>query len=1392
LLPNQFPENFPIFVLCCATEYDILCESDNFNVEDPMTKANHSDIPRHPGTHVRAEVIPAGMSVTKAAQQLGIGRPALSNFLNGRSSLSHEMAVRLEKAFKADSKKLLDMQVAWDRRGRRDDDRKVAVTAFVPAFLAIKARQIENWANEQEARSCLPVLLRRLVHTTGNELRRVDFPGYDNAQRRGSDGFVEASAATPWVPEGKSHWEFGTNRDSRAKAEHDYGMRLESINSAEREESTFVFVTPRNWPGKTKWEEEKNETGNWKAVRAFDASDIEQWLEQSPPAQIWLAEQLRIPNDGYETLEQAWHRWADVCEPRLTRDIFTPSLSAYRGTFKAWLDKPSKKPFVVTADSRDEALAFLACMFEDEELREYGDLTAVFESPETLRKLVSSPFEFIPIVHSEAAERALSDAHRRLHCIVFRPHNLPAKKPDIALDLLDHDAFEKALKAMGVEPDKIDRLARESGRSPTILRRRLSTNAAIGRPEWASNNKKARRLMPITLVGAWHAGLKADRKIVSKLAKRKHDAIEDDIQFLLNMDDSPVWSSDPYHGVVSKIDALHSVAHVITKSVLDRFFRIAKDVLSDSDPALGLSEKDRWDAALHGKTRDHFNALRKGLLETLIIFSVHGNDLFPRRSGIDIEGRTEILIRDILTPLTPEKLLSQDNNLPGYAEAAPDVFLQIVEEDLQSKSPVTLNLLKPVDSGLFSESPSRTGLLWALECLAWRPQNLMRTVKILAQLSQHRIDDNWGNKPINSLQAIFRSWMPQTAASLEQRVEALEHLTKRFPDIAWNIYIAPWRRPIGEINYRPRWRGDASGAGQVVTAEEMQYFKRKALDTLISWQHHDEKTLGDLVEILPRISGEDANKIWVQINEWSKTADETKNAVLREHIRRFVLTPRGPSRKLADTVRTRAREVYESLRPSDPVIRHRWQFDDQWVPESVDDSDDENFDYRKLEERIHRQRGESMAEILVRHNFEGIRELLAENCDAFVVGWFAASCIRETENRIDFIRSCLSLDKDLLGKVGQCLEGFLSTLDDNVSTEVLRAVAEQLPANDRVRLLVRAPFRASTWRLLDGYDDDIRDGYWKTVLPSRGPHTPADLDELIDRLLAARRPRAAFRTVESKLKDVETSRLKRLLRDAATSNAEPASDFRLEPWYISKALDSLDGRPGVTVDEMAQLEFLFIGALDDSEHGIPNLERKIAQSPELFVQAVALAYNRSDEGKDPPEWSIENREQRESVSRAARCLLDKFGEIPGADEDGKIDSETLVNWLDRARHLFRTFARVKVGDIRLGQLLAKAPGGENGLWPCEAICEAMEKIGSQEVREGFSIEVYNSRGIYTRGIRERGNWNRVIAACREGAERLRFKYPFVSSVLDNIAARYDRGAKMPSEFRVIQERCLFP
>lgn len=1345
--------------------------------------------PVHPGIYVRESVIPAGMSVTAAAGRLGIGRPALSNFLNGNSALSSEMAVRLEKAFGADQKRLFDMQSVYDQHKRHAAEREIVVRAFVPGFMTIKAIQIEDWANSQiDARSYLSVLLRKLVHSTGTNLSHVDFPGYDNAQRKGPDGFVRAGAATPWIPQGTSYWEFGTDQKPGVKAEQDYAARLTSVDLSERINSTFVFVTPRNWPGKAAWEKRKGEIGDWKAVRAFDASDLEQWLEQSVPAQIWLAEQLLLPISGYETLDQAWHRWAKASDPHFTPEIFAPSIAAYRDTFAAWLKNPVERAFVIAADSQDEGLAFLACLFDSAELHKFKDLAAIFTSPSTLRKLLASSVPFIPIVHSEGAERELIDVYHRLHCIIFRPRNAVDKNADIALDLLDYEAFRRALTAMGIETGEIERLARESGRSPTILRRRLSKNAAIKTPAWASDNEIAKLLIPMVLIGAWHVESDADRKVVSHVAEKKYDAVENDIARLLRIDDSPVWSAGRYRGVVSKIDALFAIGGMVTTADLERFFNSAEGVLSESDPVLDLPEENRWAAALYGKKRDHSGALREGICETLVILSVHGNNLFQDRIGIDVRDRIGTLIHELLTPLTLEKLLSQDRDLPRYAEAAPDELLRIIEDDLRGNNPVVFGLLKPVGSGLFGASPSRTGILWALECLAWKPQNLLRVSTILAKLSRPRIDDNWANKPELSLQAIFRSWMPQTAASVEQRVKALEMLTKNYPDVGWEVcleQIKPGSR-IGSYSYRPHWRSDASGAGGVTTNNEIYAFNRKALDLLISWPSHDEKTLGALIEAFPVIPEEDQTKILDLIDEWSQGAKEAARAELRERIRRFAFTRRG-RRNLGEATRHRAREAYDRLQPRDPVIRHGWLFAERWVMESADETEEEDFDYQKRGERIDKMRRDALNEIWTDLGFEGVKKLITGSDAADIVGHYVASCVTAITPRVDFIRSCLSLDGDLVNKAESCLHGFLRAIDDDLRTEVLQSAVEGPFADECIRLFRCAPFQASTWRLLDGFGEDIRSEYWKSVFPSLGRHSPPELTEIVDRLLEVQRPRAAFHAAHMDIRDIETSRLKRLLRDVVMTSAEPADQFKLDDYYISEALDSLNGRAGVTRDEMAQFEFLYIEALDDSKHGIPNLEGLIAQSPQLFVQVVALACKRSDNGADPPEWLLEDPERQAEAARAAHHLLNQLKTIPGTLENGTIDAAALAAWLAEARRLCLQYARADRGDHWLGKLLAKAPEGEDGIWPCEAVCEALEEVASPEISQGFYMGVRNPRGFHLHV--EGGEEERELAAKYRGwAERLRFYYPYVAEVLECIAESYEREARREDSEASIAKR----
>lgn len=87
--------------------------------------------PAHPGGFVRSDIMePLGLSVTQAAQVLGVTRPALSALLNERAHLSPEMALRIEKAFGVSMDTLMRMQNSYDIAEARRREKTIKVRPY--------------------------------------------------------------------------------------------------------------------------------------------------------------------------------------------------------------------------------------------------------------------------------------------------------------------------------------------------------------------------------------------------------------------------------------------------------------------------------------------------------------------------------------------------------------------------------------------------------------------------------------------------------------------------------------------------------------------------------------------------------------------------------------------------------------------------------------------------------------------------------------------------------------------------------------------------------------------------------------------------------------------------------------------------------------------------------------------------------------------------------------------------------------------------------------------------------------------------------------------------------------------------------------------------------------
>ena len=89
------------------------------------------DCAAHPGRFIRAEIIePHGLTVTGAAQALGVTRAALSTLINERAQLSPDMAIRIEKAFGVSMETLMKMQNSYDIAQARKREGEINVSRF--------------------------------------------------------------------------------------------------------------------------------------------------------------------------------------------------------------------------------------------------------------------------------------------------------------------------------------------------------------------------------------------------------------------------------------------------------------------------------------------------------------------------------------------------------------------------------------------------------------------------------------------------------------------------------------------------------------------------------------------------------------------------------------------------------------------------------------------------------------------------------------------------------------------------------------------------------------------------------------------------------------------------------------------------------------------------------------------------------------------------------------------------------------------------------------------------------------------------------------------------------------------------------------------------------------
>ena len=1252
-------------------------------------------------------------------------------------------------------------------------------------MISFDASEIANWSDKPDAQHQLPELIRRLVMATVPMPSLLDIPSGSSVRLPDWDGLLVVENGNAWVPGSASAWEFSCEKNPKRKATEDYEKRTADSKGVDISSATFVFATSRRWPAKRNWTKECREEGRWANVRALDADDLVAWLEQAPAVAHWFARLIgKLPAIGVVPLVEWWENWSTVANPQIPPELVTAGRQDQAERIAQWFEGgPSH--YYVQGDTQDEAIAFLAACAHASASSWGAVLLAgaiVVQTADAWRSLEGHPQPLVLVRDFSGGNVSPQIAVGRGHHVLtpLGQHQEP-NGAGVTLPRLGRDETPQALVAMGLSEANARSLIRSTARRLPIIRRQLVDEAGGPTPEWASSSTP-HSIVALVLVGQWEGDHEGDKAIVAEVVGQPYETVERDLMGLMSVGDSPLAKVGNRWRFISHEEVWHVLAPRLTSSDVGRFEKIAAKVFGTVSPEFELPIEERYMAGIKGKVLPHSGTLREGIARSLALMGTHSD----RAKNVD--GAPYVPWRVVSSVLAngggwQTWATLEIGNLAVLAEASPEALLDAIERDLDADPSPFEDLFAQEGDGLFRGTP-HTGLLWALELLAWSPDHFARVAKCLARLAEIDPGGQVSNRPAASLGSLFLPWKRFSEALDEHRLETLKMLLGAVPRAGWRLLVGahPSSRAIVIDRRPPSWQPWAQDGAPEPTVEEYHSFVGEMDRLLIENAGADAGRWADLVGIISDLSPEVRQRaidlLSQQISALRQHPDlDNLWGKLREQLHRHRRCPHaGWAMDLKDTEALDS--VYQQLTPSDPVAANAWLFD-SWpdlpnptpvdlIQEAIDfgEGDNQVTEARRAAARSVYESGGTAAIIAIAAAANYSAQLGVAVADALDSGL-----------ALDLALECLeSRTAKLLDLTHGILRGlFWQSRWQLLQVAIDRVKARASPPQALADVYLAAIPGSEVWHRLESEGGEVQTRYWKSIgRPSTAEWNSEDMAFAAQQLISVNRsPEAvAWLAYSSPSNEVMMRMLEAVPHDMGKAESLRAYNDNL-CFNIAYLFGRLDRSESVREGEIARLEIPYLGVL---LHHRPDMAfyREVCKDPSLFADLVSWRFSRSDGHED------EDVDDQTRLNRAhlAFNTLWRLRGLPGLAEDGSIDSKGLLTWISEARRLCKERDREVIGDQQVGQVLANAPVGDDGIWPCEPVRDLLDALASHHIGIGFTTGRSNLRGVTSRGPFEGGEQEQSLAdRYREDAAKITAKWPFAAQLLSKLATNYEADAR---------------
>jgi hypothetical protein len=885
--------------------------------------------------------------------------------------------------------------------------------------------------------------------------------------------------------------------------------------------------------------------------------------------------------------------------------------------------------------------------------------------------------------------------------------------------------------------------------------------------DW-NKHRYAQDLVFASLMGAWNEKCSEDVEIISEFVGKNYSEWIAQVQEILQEPQSPVSLKNGIWKVINHKDLFNALNQRIFDETVERFKTCALKVFSELNPKFSLPPEQRSIANFYGNEPNFSTSLRKGMAEGLALLGNNEQEL--RNCSDNSKEIANQIVYELFKDSDWKLWGSLDYLLPLFAEASPEHFLEAVENALQQNaSPLIDLLIQETDS--FSGGDYLTGLLWALETLAWDVSFLGRVTIILGDLASRDPGGNRGSRPANSLSIIYLPWYPQTNAPIDKRKATVKALLEEYPSVGWNLLIRliPNQLTTSSGSYKPKWRMNVSEDDANKTLGH-DYWKQIEIycQLAVDMAENDIDKLTELVGYLDNLPVSVFDRILNIISSdkiTSKQEDEriklwTELVKLSSNHKRF----NNAKWALSSEMITRIESVANSIHPNNPLNRHQILFD----------TDGDNFyiepdNWMEQSQKLKQNRKDALIEIFGFGGIEAIIEFSRKVGNPTSVG-FTLGEILDLE--IDS-----SILPDLMNKVDiQFIRAFVKGRIKEGGWNWLETIKMDNWNSDQIsQFFAWLPFYKQTWERATDILKDSEEEYWKKVeaFPSYVDNT---LEVAANKLLVFGRPNAAINCLYILYKrglPLNKSIVVKALISVASSSETLNTR---ETYQYIELIKALQNDPNTDPNELFDVEWAYLPILDKNNGASPVfLQNRLASDPSYFNEVISKAY-RSDKEAD----STATEEQQLMATKAFNLLF-HWKRPPGLKLDGNFSKEDFNQWLELSKERCKETGHLEIALSYIGKVLFYTPIDPDGFWINREVARVLNSVEGAEIRNGFSSEVINSRGPRWidptgRPEKELAEKYRMLADQTENEGFIRFATT-LKSIADNLDKEADRIIK---------------